>query len=225
MTYNTIDWQIVRNIGYLTLAVPPKNEMDSVFFREFSLLLEDIKSNDSLIGLIIQAQGRHFSSGADIDQLLSMFLTEESDILKLLTKNKEAFMTLSNLTVPVVACLKNICFGSGLELALCSHFRLSSPNLLLSLPETGFGILPGLGGIYNTQKCIGTAKTLQFVLSGNSMDAKEALESGMIDLIVDKKDLKEVATRIVIAIADNYKKEYKAKYLRELNSIGFPSLD
>jgi len=225
MTYNKIDWKIVRNIGYLTLVAPPKNEMDLVFFHEFSHLMEDIKSNKTLIGLIIQAQGRHFSSGANTDQLLSIFSTKESGIPKLLENNNEAFMTLSNLAIPVVACIKNICFGSGLELALCAHFRLSSPNLLLSLPETEFGIMPGLGGIFNTYKCIGTAKTLRFVLSGNSIDAQEALESGMIDLIVNKKDLKKVATRIVIAVADNYKKEFKAKYLRELNSIGFSSLD
>jgi enoyl-CoA hydratase/carnithine racemase len=221
MTYKTIDWKTVKNIGYLTLATPPGNEMDSFFFHEFSHIMEDIKSNKNLIGLIIQAQGRHFSSGANTDQLLSIFSGKEPGIPKLLKNNNEAFMTLSKLAIPVVACVKNICFGSGLELALCAHFRISSPNLLLSLPETGFGIMPGLGGIYNTHKCMGTAKTIQFVLSGNSIDAHGALESGLIDRIVAKNDLEKVASAIIIAVASNYKKEFKSRYLRELDSNGF----
>ncbi len=222
MTYNTIDWKTVKNIGYLTLAAPPGNEMDTLFFSEFSHLLKKIKSNKNLIGLIIQAQGRHFSSGANIDQLLSIFSGKEPGIPNILKNNNEAFMTLSNLTIPVVACLKNICFGSGLELALCAHFRISSPNLLMSLPETGFGIMPGLGGIYNTHKCIGSSKTLQFVLTGNSLDAPEALECGLIDRIVDKNDLNKVAVKIILTVANNYAKEFKTIYLRELFAADLP---
>lgn len=219
MTYKTIDWKIQENIGYLTLAAPPKNEMDSVFFQEFSQIISNIEKNNNLSGLIIQARGRHFSSGANIKQLLSIFSTEKKGVLKLIDRNVKSFNILSNLNFPVVACIKKICFGSGLELALNAHFRISSSSLLMSLPETGFGIIPGLGGGINAQNHMGTAKALEFILSGKYITANEAKEFGMVDFVVEKNGLEETAKSIIKKVSKNYIKELKAKYLRDLRNV------
>lgn len=219
MTYKTIDWKVREDICYLTLAAPPKNEMDSVFFEEFSQIISSLDRIKNIKGLIIQAKGRHFSSGANIDQLLSIFSENKTEIPEPLARNVESFKMLSKLNFPVVACIKKICFGSGLELALSAHFRISTTSLLMSLPETGFGIIPGLGGGINTQKQIGTARSLEFILSGKSITANEAIENGMIDFIVDKNDLEETAQSIIEKVSKNYRKELKAKYLRELKTI------
>ncbi|MFC1733226.1 enoyl-CoA hydratase/isomerase family protein [candidate division KSB1 bacterium] len=210
MNLKTIKWQIQNNLGYLSLATPPKNEMNTTFFKEFSHLIHEIKDNNSISGLIIHAEGRHFSSGANIDQLLSLFDQSDGEILEPIIRNRIAFQVLSDLPFPVVACIKGICFGSALELALCAHFRIAAPNALLCLPETSFNIIPGLAGIYHTQQCMGSAKTLQFVLSGDTISANNALKNGLIDIFADKNDLVAYAAEFI-----NYKKELKLKnYLR-----------
>lgn len=191
--------------------------MNSLFFKEFSYVIEKIKTNNSISGLIINSEGRHFSSGANIDQLLSLFENSEDTIPKSIIENSLAFRELSNFSFPVIACIKGVCFGSALELTLCAHFRIASSNALLSFPEVGFDIMPGLAGIYNSQKCIGNAKTLEFVLSGETIPAVDAQKSGLIDMFANKNELENRAIEIINRISKNYKKELKLNYLRLLN--------
>lgn len=218
MNSNSLNWIIKNNIGYLTLQNPPKNEMDSKFFMEFKTIINQVTKNKSIKGLILNAKGRHFSSGANVNQLLAFFNNENNKIPKTLKDNNVAFQKLTNLNIPVIACVKGICFGSALELALCAHFRIASPNTLMAFPETGFGIIPGLGGIYNSTKYMSKAESLQFILSGNTISAIDANKQGLIDILADKHELDTRAMEIIGKISGNFKKEFKQKYLRLINN-------
>lgn len=204
-----------ENIGFLTLKNPPGNEMNSLFFQEFSYIINEVEKSENIIGLIIDAEGRHFSSGANIKQLLELFNTDDDKTPELLQQNSIAFQKLSQLEIPVVACIKGICFGSALELALCAHFRIAGNNTLLSFPETGFDIIPGLGGIYNAQQCIGSAQVIELVLTGNTQSATEAKNSGLVDIIAPKKELNNLAQQLIKSCTVNYRKELKSIYLNK----------
>ncbi len=203
-------------IGHLVLANPPKNEMTKAFFDQLADIVKSIRNEKMLKGLIIESEGRHFSSGVNVIELLKEFQSAKKQEPKQITKNLKTFLTLSNLPIPVVACITGVCMGSAFELALCAHFRLAAPNALISLPETGFGITPGLAGIYNTTKLIGTAKAMEFILTGNSLNASEALNYKLIDKIIDKKELKRTAQNFIENNYQNYKKELKLRYINTL---------
>ncbi len=215
MNGKTINWKTEDKIAYLTLVSAPENKMDSVFFEEFNTTISKIEGYQKLRGLIIQSEGRHFSSGADVEELASVFKSSKQKIPPSIGKNSEAFKILNKLEIPVVACIKGICYGSGLELALCANFRVALKNSVLCLPEAGFGMMPGLGGIYNSFQCMGTARALEFVLTGNSLSAEEALMYGLVDLIVGKDELLDKAKKLVHLSSDNYRKELKPIYLKE----------
>ena len=215
MVGKTINWKIEDKIAYLTLVSAPENRMDFLFFEEFNTIISKIEGNQKLRGLIIQSEGRHFSSGADVEELFSVLKSSKHAIPPSISKNSEAFKILNKLEIPVVACIKGICYGSGLELALCASFRVASKNAMLCLPETGFGLMPGLGGIYNSYKCMGTARALEFVLTGNSLSSEEALMYGLVDLIEGKDELVDKAKKLVYLSSDNYRKELKPIYLKE----------
>ncbi len=215
MDGKTINWKIEDEIAYLTLVSAPENKMDFLFFEEFNSIISKIEGNQKLRGLIIQSKGRHFSSGADVEELASVFKSSTQTIPPYISKNSDAFKILNRLEIPVAACIKGICYGSGLELALCANFRLALTNSVLCLPETGFGMMPGLGGIYNSHKCMGTARALEFVLTGNSLSSEEALKYGLVDLIVGKDKLLDKAKKLVYLSSDNYRKELKPIYLKE----------
>ena len=214
-----INWDIEDRIAYLTLAAAPKNEMDSVFFEEFYAIVSALDRDLDLAGIIIQAEGRHFSSGANVEELVSLLSLSNNGIPPLIAKNNEALKILSKLEIPVVACIKGICYGSGLELALGANFRVASKKSVLCLPETGFGIIPGLGGIYNSRKCMGAARALEFVLTGNSLSSEEALDYGLLDLIRDKENLADSAKKLISLSSENYRKELKPDYLKEFARI------
>ena len=206
MSYKALKYYIEENIARIRLARPPKNEMNIPFFEDFFRVVEEIRQNKNLQGVIIAAEGRHFSSGADIGELLSLFARSESLVPQLIEKNSLAFARLYQLKIPVVSCLKGICYGAGLELALSTHFRVATPKTRLSFPETGFGIMPGLGGLSRMLELLGKGKTLYYVLSGDSIVGEEAMNLGLIDRLVDKDKLEENALEIIKEVAGDSSK-------------------
>ena len=215
MEFNLINYTVKNNLGYIRLADPPKNEMNTLFFQEFHRLIQNIKQNHDLLGIIIQSDGRHFSSGADIEELLSLFHKTEDLLPEPIAQNGIAFRELAELPIPVVACLKGICYGSALELALSAHFRIASANTLLSFPEAGFGFIPGLAGIYRLEQIVGKAQAMKFTLSGESISVAEAKKLGLIDIFAEKHELENQAEELIRKIGNNYKKELKTNYLRK----------
>jgi enoyl-CoA hydratase/carnithine racemase len=214
MKFERLTYQVKDNIGFILLSSPPKNEMDTLFFQEFYDLVKEVKGQKELRGLIIQAAGRHFSSGANTQELLSLFRDTDDLQPEAIKKNSVSFRELAELPIPVVACLKGICFGSAMELALSAHFRIGASNTLLSFPETGFEIIPGLYGIYRLEKIVGRAQAMRFTLSGASISSEEALEFGLIDIFASKHDLENHAIDLINKIGANYRKELKTNYIR-----------
>jgi enoyl-CoA hydratase/carnithine racemase len=212
-----ITYRLTEGIGYLQLAAPPKNEMSISFFREFDRLMEEIAADKNLRGLILYSGGRHFSSGADTAELLSLFADAGNDIPAQIAENSKAFQRMHQLDVPVVACLKGICYGAGLELALSAHFRIAAPNTRMSFPEAGFGIMPGLGGLGLLSRIVGEAKAMELALSTDSMDAEEAYSLGLIDIFAAKDGLITTAENFIRSLAEKYNRALKKTYLRQWN--------
>jgi enoyl-CoA hydratase/carnithine racemase len=138
---------------------------------------------------------RHFSSGADLDDLLGSLRGREAG--PLLLDNLSSFRFFENLPVPVVAAIRGVCLGSGLELALFCHARICGAGAVLGLPETGFGLIPGCGGILNLAALAGRQRALETVLTGASFGAEEALAWNVVDAVVPKKDVVGSAVRLV----------------------------
>jgi enoyl-CoA hydratase/carnithine racemase len=214
MSQNLVEYSVKNNLGFIQLVAAPKNEMNTLFFQEFNQIVQSIKNDLNIQGLIIQANGRHFSSGANTDELLSLFRQTEDLLPKEIEQNAIAFRELADMSIPVISCLKGICFGSALELALSSHFRIASPSTLMSFPEVGFGIIPGLAGIYRLEKIVGKAQAMKFTLSSESISAEEAKKYGLIDIFATKHELENQAVKLIDVIGNNYKKELKQSYLR-----------
>jgi 3-hydroxyacyl-CoA dehydrogenase len=75
--------------------------------------------------------------------------------------------------------------GGGLETALCCHFRVCDAGARFGLPEVNLGLLPGAGGTQRLPRVVGVEKALQMMTSGAQIKADEALETGLVEKIVD----------------------------------------
>lgn len=195
-----------NNIGYLILNRPPKNEMDEIFFSELSDFLKNKLSSFSIEGLIITGVGRHFSSGADIQELAEFSQKKE---LSYFENNINYLESISLCPFPVVAAINGLCFGSAFELALACHYRIASQRALLAFPEITFGLMPGCGGTYFLPKLIGKSKAIDLILSGRSILADEALGLGVIDLIADKKIILDRALQLINKLRSVYGQHYE----------------
>ncbi|MFI4890085.1 MAG: 3-hydroxyacyl-CoA dehydrogenase NAD-binding domain-containing protein [Steroidobacterales bacterium] len=126
--------------------------------------------------IVIAADGKIFSAGADIAEFDTA--PERVDVLRNLGSD-----VIEASPKPVVIAIHGMALGGGLETALCGHYRICAPGTQLGFPEINLGLLPGAGGTQRMPRLIGAAAALRMMLSGQSIDAAEALKQGLIDRI------------------------------------------
>lgn len=211
----TISWEIRESIGFMALNRPPENKMNSLFFSELKTLTTEIIPTVMPSAIIIYGSGRHFSSGADISDLLNSLGHCKDGLPAFFEENTRSFLFFEQLDVPVIAAIRGICLGSALELAMFCHFRICSDNALMALPETSFNLMPGCGGTQHLPALAGRNAALQFMLEGRTFKAEEALATGIADAVVPKKQLMAAATNFAGSISEGFRKELKGHYLKK----------
>jgi enoyl-CoA hydratase/carnithine racemase len=194
--FKTIIWNIEDCIGHLILNQPPSNSMNKLFFDELKLLHLELIPKSDLKAIIISGKGRHFSSGADLNELLQRVLSDCNDDKEpeFLLHNSTVFNFFEKLEIPVIAAISGVCIGSALELALSCHFRFCEEGSLLGLPESTFNIMPGCGGTQLLTRLTGFSKAVEIILEGRNISPEEALSLGIVDKITPRKQVVQIAT-------------------------------
>ena len=162
------------------------NALSFQILDQLSSLLNEVKSS-SARGLIITGTGdKAFCAGADIKELMGRSRQEQQAGSEF---GQSIFQQIEDLPIPTVALINGYAFGGGLELALACTFRLATPNAKLGLPEIKLGLIPGYGGTQRLARTIGITKTNEFILTGKSIDATQAMDLGILNKILssDKK--------------------------------------
>jgi enoyl-CoA hydratase/carnithine racemase len=221
---NTLSFCLNDGIGHLIMNQPPSNEMTLEFFSELGILVGEMKKMKALKAIIISGEGRHFSSGAALDQLLSLVDIEfdgdlqknDGRLMDFLNRNYDSFLYFEQADIPVISAIRGACLGSAFELSLFSHFRFCGEDSVLGLPETTFGLLPGIGGISGVAALAGKSIAMELILRGNTFNAEEALTMNLIDGIFPKKQVVPSATDFAKSIMTNYRKEKKKLYLKSV---------
>lgn len=215
--FKVLNWHIKDGIGYLEINNPPSNPMNITFFKEFYWWRTEVIEKEEIDALIIHGKGRHFSSGAVLEDLLRVInrsYDQSNNIKKVsefLNINSQIFYSLKDLNIPVIAAVRGVCLGSALELALCSDYIVCSEKAVLGLPESTFGLMPGCTGTYVLPKIVGKALAMEIILSGDTIAPKDALEWGLVQKIVSSKQVVNEATEVA--------KKLKTKFSKELKSI------
>ena len=205
----TLQWTIDQGIGRLTLNQPPSNTMTMDFFCELRRLVNKIVTMDALRAVVISGTGRHYSSGADISELLGN--VNEVTMLE----NYRAFVMLEQLKIPVISAIRGVCLGSAFELALFSHFRVCAEDAVLGLPETTFNLMPGIGGIQRVAALSGTSSAIGIILRGITFSASEAMEMKLVDLVVPKSDVIPVSVEFAKSLASDFNRADRAAYIHK----------
>ena len=194
-TAGHITWELSGTTGILSLGPPPENLLDRPEFIPIAKL-KYWTSVAGLKGIVVHGQGKHFSAGADTKNLFGL-ISSEVDLAVLMKAGKAVLDHLESLDIPLIAAVRGVCFGGGLEIALACHIRLCAENALFAFPEANHGFLPGLGGTVRIREKTGKAESLEMMLGGDVVNAEEALRTGLADRIVPKQDLLNAALSLM----------------------------
>ncbi len=176
------------------------NTLKAEFAEEISEILKEIREDKAIKGLVlVSGKEDSFVAGADVHMLASCTSAEEA--MALSRQGQMIFDQLENLSIPVVAAVNGPCLGGGLELAMACHARVCSDSAktALGLPEVQLGLLPGGGGTQRLPKLVGIQKSLDMMLTGKQLRAKQALKAGLIHDVVPNSILVKTAEKLALS--------------------------
>ena len=189
-----LDDPLTDGVAVLTVDNPPVNPLsDGVRAGIYDALVK-AEEDPTVIGVVLTGNGRAFIAGADI--------SEFGGNVEGVSLN-EVFHKLEYCSKPVVAALNGIALGGGLETALCCNYRLADKNAFVGLPEVNLGLIPGGGGTQRLPRLTGPSEALKMMLSGSHVPAKNALDMGIIDKIVE--NIVEDSIDFIIHLDDSMK--------------------
>src|SRR5947208_4193134 len=172
------------------------NIFDAATLDELNEHLDFVENEASLRGLIIaSAKKSIFIAGADLKTLLQQ--AQEGEMRGFISKGQQVLSRLADLTIPTVAAIHGACAGGGYEATLACDYRIASdhPATRIGLPETTLGLIPAWGGCTRLPRLIGSERAAEVILKGKLYSAQEALKLGLIDEIVPRDRLVDLARK------------------------------
>ena len=179
------------------------NALNRQVFLELISMLDEIQKEVMPKVVVLTGTGdRAFVAGTDITEMedLSSFEARELSSLALSAINK-----IENLNRPVIAAINGFALGGGCEIAMACDLRVASEKAKLGQPEINLGIIPGSGGTQRLPRLVGLSKAKQLILTGQLVEAKTALDIGLVDMVVPHDQLIDEAKKLALTIASKPK--------------------
>jgi len=170
--------------------------------EELEKLLEIMEHNPMIWSVVITGSGKCFSAGANIKEIKEIVFGENprEEGWKFARLGLEVMGKIHNFPKPITAFINGDCFGGGMELALACRYRIAVSDAILGFPETKLGLMPGWGRLELIRNLESfprnKEKITEIVSKGLYLTAKEALEIGLVDEIIDSgNEPKKLANR------------------------------
>ena len=201
MAYETILIERDGAVATVTLNRPSVlNALNIIMVRELKAAIAELDADDAVRAIVLTGSGeKSFAAGADISELNAL---PGSVAGAAMARSGQALtLALENAKTPTIAAVNGFALGGGCELALACDIRIASEKAKFGQPEVNLGILPGYGGTQRTARLLGRGMAMYLCLSGEMIDATEALRIGLVEKVVPAADLLGEAKRIAGVIA------------------------
>ena len=172
----TVIYEVVDGVAVITVDNPPVNALSSHVRDGLEAGFRQALADAAVEAVALVCGGRTFIAGADISEFAGKL--EGANLLDVLA-------TMENFPKPLVAGIHGTALGGGLEVALTCHYRVAVASARFGLPEVNIGLLPGAGGTQRLPRVVGVERALHMVTTGKMIGTDIALESGLIEEIVE----------------------------------------
>jgi len=186
-------------VSVLTINRPDKRNALNGALRCALLGALDAAGRDSTVRVVVLtgAGDKAFVAGADIAEFEGRTPVDQFRVMK----QPSVYDALERLSKPVIAAINGFCLGGGMELALACDIRIASTNARFGQPEVNLGIIPGGGGTQRLPRVVGLGAACRMILTGDMIDAAEALRLRLVEEVVAAHELLNRAVAIADTIA------------------------
>ena len=199
MNYGTLLFDVRDGIALITINRPDKlNALNDQVMAELADVAQRLATDDAIRGAILTGAGpKAFVAGADIGDLAKQ---GPFDGKARALRGQAVLRRLETCGKPVIAAVNGFALGGGCELAMACHLRIASENAKFGQPELKLGIAPGYGGTQRLPRLVGRGVALQLILTGETIDAREAHRIGLVNKVVPSAELLAAAEQLLRAI-------------------------
>jgi enoyl-CoA hydratase len=189
---------VSESVATLTIDRPEvKNALDLDTVGQLREALRALAADPTVGALIVTGAGETaFVSGADINSIRQRGRDDG-----LAAINSSLFSEIERFPRPTIAAINGYALGGGCELALACDIRIASETAKFGQPELGLGIIPGAGATQRLPRIIGMGRAKHLILTGDIIEAKQALEWGLVTAITPASQLqiraRELAKKIL----------------------------
>lgn len=192
LTRQYVKADVDGQIGRIRLNRPERyNALNRTMIREIVEVMEQFDQDETVAVIVLSGEGKSFSAGADIDEMV-----DATPISMELLDPFAGWDRISRLHKPLIAAVHGFVLGGGFELALACDLIYATPETQFGFPEVGLGVMPGAGGTQRLTRRIGRTRALEWLWTGERMQAPEAERLGIINRVFASEQFEhDVMTR------------------------------
>ena len=196
-------------VAVIQISNPPVNALSAGVPDGIEKAIQQAFTDPEIRAIVLMGSGSTFVAGADINQLEELAWGQGPGAPNI----HELLLRIEDCPKPVIMAIHGSALGGGLELAMAGHYRVATGNARLGQPEVNLGIIPGAEGTQRLPRLVGVEKAIEMCVTGKLLTAAEALDSGLIDAIVEG-DLRSDAVSFARRVADEKQSHRKTRELR-----------
>jgi enoyl-CoA hydratase len=198
VSYKNIVVRTVERVGIVKLERPKAyNALSPELMNELMSALETFDADENTGCMVITGNDKAFAAGADIKTMAG----EVYPVDMLNSSFINSWDRLAQIRKPVIAAVSGFALGGGCELAMACDMIVASESAKFGQPEINIGVIPGAGGTQRMTLAVGKAIAMEMVLNGRTLDAREALQYGLVNRVASIETYLDEAVELAAEIA------------------------
>jgi len=192
-----LKFSIEDGIAKIVLDRPERmNAFTFEMIDAWTAALQRCRTDDAVKVIILTGTGASFCSGGDIVEMGDRLdQTPEQRKNELFNRIERIPLALEDLDKPVIAAVNGVATGAGMDMALMCDIRYAAQSARFAETYIKVGLVPGAGGAHFLPRLVGVSKALELFLTGEFLDAEEALRIGIVNKVFpDATLMQEVET-------------------------------
>jgi enoyl-CoA hydratase/carnithine racemase len=179
-------YEVAGGVATITLDRPArKNAFTLAMVDAWADALREAARDDAVRAVVVTGAGDAFCSGVDLSALAEVEDTPLGRKRMLMDRVHQVALALADLDKPVLAAMRGVAVGAGLDMALLCDMRLAGRSVRLSEGYITVGLVPGDGGAWLLPRLVGPAKAMELLMTGDVVGADEALRLGLVNQVHD----------------------------------------
>ena len=188
----------VAGVALVTIERPEAlNALNFDLLDALADTLDRLDADPGCRAIVLTGSGaRAFAAGADIKEL-----AVQTPVTLLVEDRFAVWERIAAVRTPVIAAVRGFALGGGCELAMSCDLIVAGEDAQFGQPEINLGVMPGAGGTQRLTRAIGRARAMDLILTGRTINAREAESMGLVSRVVPTEETLDAALELAGIIA------------------------